>query len=156
MDWWQCHRDIYLGNIPLEIAAPPGLQPLIHACLAPETRVGKVSTGRENFSQGRKDRGCCSAGDNNLRENEWEKNRKHTNWKNLSKLLLHLSINLLSTRASPMRKCESNFNTDMLFDWTGDFDFKREKKKMDEKTHQRQLFQGVGGCVEGGGGVEWV
>ena len=53
-------------------------------------------------------------------------------------------------------KCESNFNTDMLFDWTGDFDFKREKKKMDEKTHQRQLFQGVGGCVEGGGGVEWV
>ena len=44
----------------------------------------------------------------------------------------------------------------MLFDWTGDFDFKREKKKMDEKTHQRQLFQGVGGCVEGGGGVEWV
>ena len=24
---------------------------------------------------------------------------------------------------------ESNFNTDMLFDWTGDFDFKRERKE---------------------------
>ena len=47
-----------------------------------------------------------------------------------------------------MRKCESDFNTDMLFDWTGDFDFKGEKKKMgNEKTHERQLFQGVGGWV---------
>ena len=156
MDWWQCHRDIYLGNIPFEIAAPPGLQPLIHACLAPETRVGKVSTGRENFSQGRKDRGCCSAGDNNLRENEWEKNR-NIQIEKISQNCFYTWVSTFYPRVHhPWEKYESNFNTDMLFDWTGDFDFKREKKKMDEKTHQRQLFQGVGGWVEGGGGVEWV